>query len=241
LQEPPRPLPLLELAEDRLDGLLALGVARLALVAGQLRRHRGAQPIAAGRRRLAVLAGLALTAVPGGWDQQLRRIGELGQVGDRPVAGVGQTVEQLAARLAKKGRAVRLTTVQRALDELAAAGLVAPAGEPQSCRWSSLPASHDPLLDAVELHGSHDFRHTFATWLEDAGVPARVIDEVMGHEATGRGDQGLSSAMGAHYRQTTPEMAARVITAIEARLAVVLSVAEKALEIRRTRSFTSMF
>jgi integrase len=153
----------------------------------------------------------------------------------------GQTVEQLAARLAKKSRAVRLTTVQRALDELAAAGLVASAGEPQTCRWSPLPASHDPLLDAVELHGSHDFRHTFATWLEDAAIPARVIDEVMGHEATGRGDQGLSSAMGAHYRHTTPEMAARVITAIEARLAVVLSVAEKALEIRRTRSFTSMF
>jgi hypothetical protein len=36
-------------------------------------------------------------------------------------------------------------------------------------------------------------------------------------------------------------MAARVITAIDARLAVVLSVAEEALETRRTRSFTSMF
>jgi integrase len=153
----------------------------------------------------------------------------------------GQTVEQLAARLAKKGRAVRLTTVQRALDELAAASLVTPANEQHACRWSSLPASRDPVLDAVDLHGSHDFRHTFATWLEDAGIPARIIDELMGHEATGRGDQGLSSAMGAHYRHTTPEMAARVITAIEARLAVVLSIAEKALEIRRTRSFTSMF
>jgi DNA-binding GntR family transcriptional regulator len=134
-----------------------------------------------------------------------------------------------------------LTTVQRALDELAAAGLVTPANEQHACRWSPLPASRDPLLDAVDLHGSHDFRHTFATWLEDAGIPARIIDELMGHEATGRGDQGLSSAMGAHYRHTTPEMATRVITAIEARLAVVLSVAEKALEIRRTRSFTSMF
>jgi integrase len=27
---------------------------------------------------------------------------------------------------------------------------------------------------------AHDFRHTFATWLEDAGIPARVIDEVVG-------------------------------------------------------------
>jgi integrase len=153
----------------------------------------------------------------------------------------GQTVEQLAARLAKKGRPVRLTTVQRALDELAAAGLVTPTGEPQTCRWSPLQASRDPLLDAVDLHGSHDFRHTFATWLEDAGIPARIIDELMGHEASGRGGQGLGSAMGAHYRHTTPEMAARVTTAIEARLAVVLSVAEEALQTRRTRSFSSMF
>ena len=68
-----------------------------------------------------------------------------------------------------------------------------------------------------------------------------MIDELMGHEATGRGGQGLGSTMGAHYRHTTPEMAARVITAIEARLAVVLSIAEEALETRRTRSFTSMF
>jgi integrase len=153
----------------------------------------------------------------------------------------GQTVEQLAARLAKKGRAVRLTTVQRALDELAASGLVASAGEPQTCRWSQLPALRDPLLDAVDLHGSHDFRHTFATWLEDDGIPARAIDELMGHEATGRGGQSLGSAIGAHYRHTTPEMAARVIAATEARLAIVLSVAEETLQTRRTRSFTSMF
>jgi integrase len=47
----------------------------------------------------------------------------------------------------------------------------------------------DPLLEAVDLHGAHDFRHTFAAWLEYAGIPARVIDEVMGHEATGRAGQ----------------------------------------------------
>jgi integrase len=28
-----------------------------------------------------------------------------------------------------------------------------------------------PLREAVDLHGAHDFRHTFATWLEDAGIP----------------------------------------------------------------------
>jgi hypothetical protein len=61
-----------------------------------------------------------------------------------------------------------------------------------------------------------------------------------GHEATGRGGSGLGSAMGAHYRHTTPEAAARVTTGIEARPAVVLSVAEEALQTRRTRSLSRM-
>jgi hypothetical protein len=52
----------------------------------------------------------------------------------------------------------------------------------------------------------------------------------MGHEATGRGGQQRGSAMGAHYRHTTPEMAARIATAIEQRLTVVLEVAVQALE-----------
>jgi hypothetical protein len=77
---------------------------------------------------------------------------------------------------------------------------------------------------------AHDFRHTYATWLEDAGIPARVIDELMGHEATGRSRQHQGSAMGAHYRHTTPEMAMRAIDAINRRLTVVLGVAEQALE-----------
>jgi len=51
----------------------------------------------------------------------------------------------------------------------------------------------------------------------------------MGHEATGRSGQ-RGSAMGAHYRHTTPEMAMRAIDAINRRLTVVLGVAEQALE-----------
>jgi integrase len=100
----------------------------------------------------------------------------------------------------------------------------------QTRRWSPVAPSGDPLLEAVDLRGAHDFRHTFATWLEDAGIPARVIDELMGHEATTRGVQQLGSAMGAHYRHTTPEMAARMVTAIQERLAVVVHTAEATLD-----------
>ena len=41
----------------------------------------------------------------------------------------------------------------------------------------------------LDLRGPHDLRHTFATWLEDAGIPSRVIDELMGHSG-GRRDRG---------------------------------------------------
>ena len=99
----------------------------------------------------------------------------------------------------------------------------------------------DPLLEAVDLRGAHDFRHTFATWLEDAGIPARVIDQVMGHEATSRTGQQRGSAMGAHYRHTTPDMAARIATAIEDRLRLVLEVADQALEAHSKRSTRRVF
>jgi integrase len=46
-------------------------------------------------------------------------------------------------------------------------------------------------LDHLQLRGPHDFRHTFSTWLEDAGLPAR-------------------------YRHTTDAMADRVVEAVQA-------------------------
>ena len=93
-------------------------------------------------------------------------------------------------------------------------------------------------MEAVDLRGAHDFRRTFATWLEDDGVPARVIDELMGHEPSTRGAQHLGSAMGVHYRHTTPEMAARVVTAIQTRLTVVVHTAEETVEAHPTVGVT---
>jgi hypothetical protein len=68
--------------------------------------------------------------------------------------------------------------------------------------------------------------------------PARVIDELMGHQASSR--DHLGSAIGAHYRHTTPEMAARVVHSIQQRLTVVLEVAELAVE-RHRRSTLRVF
>jgi hypothetical protein len=138
------------------------------------------------------------------------------------------TPNQLAGHLAEHGRVIRPVTVHHALGELRDACLAVVVGG-ETGFWEAIPSRPDPLLKAVDLHGAHDFRHTFATWLEDAGIPARVIDEVMGHEATSRTGQ-RGSAMGAHYRPTTIEMAGRVAAAVQERLTVVLQVAEQTLE-----------
>jgi hypothetical protein len=63
----------------------------------------------------------------------------------------------------------------------------------------------------------------------------------MGHEATGRSGQQRGSAMGAHYRHTTPEMAARVVDAIQQRLSVTVDVAQQALEDRPNWSELRVF
>jgi len=139
------------------------------------------------------------------------------------------SLEQIGDWLAANGRQLRPATVAAALDRLDRAGLAAKidAGDGRSPRWSASEPPRGTELDGLELHGPHDLRHTFATWLEDAGIPARVIDELMGH-ASGRHGRD-SSATGPRYRWTTPEMEARAVAAIEQRLAAALAVAARLL------------
>jgi len=72
------------------------------------------------------------------------------------------------------------------------------------------------------------FRHTFSTWLEDAGTPARVIDELTGHQRSRHGALEGDSRIGVRYRHTTEAMAVRVVDAIQERLTTALRVAEDA-------------
>jgi integrase len=134
------------------------------------------------------------------------------------------TLGQLAVRFSAPGGKLRPATIQAALDTLTAEGLAVPAiyGD-GPLRWSAAELDQPQRFSDLALHGPHDLRHTFATWLEDAAIPSRVIDEVMGHAGGRHPEHG--SRMGRIYRETTPEMVARVVDAIDTRLAVVLEVA----------------
>jgi hypothetical protein len=62
--------------------------------------------------------------------------------------------------------------------------------------------------------------------LEDAGIPARVIDELMGHQRSRNSDIDGGSRIGARCRHTTDAMAVRVVEAIQERLTIALRVAQ---------------
>lgn len=93
--------------------------------------------------------------------------------------------------------------------------------------WSATDPPRDDALDNLQLRGPHDLRHTFSTWLENAGIPAPSDRRTHGPRrrppvrATGQRDWPRS-------RHTAPEMEARVTVAIEQRLAVSLAVAARA-------------
>jgi len=167
----------------------------------------------------------------------LARLADPAAVGLRPTAKRAltalrtagpATAAELTDRLGARGRKLKLVTVQRALGELEAARLVTADGDSEPPRWEVPSPPGNGLLRDLEVHGPHDFRHTLSTWLEEAGIPARVIDEVMGHQSghsSRRSQGGGGSRIGTRYRHTTPEMAARVVATIEGRLAIVLQVA----------------
>jgi integrase len=140
------------------------------------------------------------------------------------VVGSGsRSVDELVDALAAGGRRrLRPATVHAALTRLATAGLVTAAGTGSTARWSAVRRPAGPLA-RLDLGGPHDLRHTYATWLEDAGIPARVIDQLMGHAGGHTPEQG--SRIGRAYRETTAEMRGRVVAALEQRLSIVLAVA----------------
>jgi integrase len=84
-------------------------------------------------------------------------------------------------------------------------------------------------LAHLELRGPHDLRHTFATWLEDAAIPSRVIDELMGHAGGRRDRASAGSPMGRVYRETTPAMLARITAALDDRIGLAARIAANLL------------
>jgi integrase len=77
-------------------------------------------------------------------------------------------------------------------------------------------------FSGLDLHGPHELRSTFATLLEAGSIPVRVIDELMGHRAGGRG-QLDAATVGAHYRHTTPAMLGLVVETVETYLHTALA------------------
>jgi hypothetical protein len=116
-----------------------------------------------------------------------------------------QTLGELHERFTTPGAKLRPATIRAALCELGSAGVVTSVGD-ATARWAAVKAAQVRRFDDLDLHGPHDLRHTYATWLEDAGIPGRVIDELMGHDNTHRARQDRVSRIGMGYRDTTPRL-----------------------------------
>ena len=99
---------------------------------------------------------------------------------------------------------------------------------PRRVYQAAIAAAGEDLAH-LDLHGPHDLRHTFATWLEDAGIPSRVIDELMGHSGGRRGGGADGSPMGRVYRETTPAMLARVTSVLDDRISLAERIAKDLL------------
>jgi integrase len=136
-----------------------------------------------------------------------------------------QTLAQLQQSFTTPGAKLRSATIQAALRELVSAGVVTAVDDDGTARWTAVKAAQVRRFGDLDLHGPHDLRRTYATWLEDAGIPGRVIDELMGHDNTHRARQDRVSRIGMGYRDTIPEMLMRAVAALESRLAVALEVA----------------
>jgi hypothetical protein len=118
------------------------------------------------------------------------------------------------------------------------AATVSPLARGRCCRGTTSAASTStrspaPAMTLLRLTptGPTICATPSSTWLEDAGIPARVIDELMGHQRSRHGELEGGSRIGARYRHTTPEMAVRVAPAIQERLFVVVQIAEAVLEL----------
>jgi hypothetical protein len=76
-----------------------------------------------------------------------------------------QTAEELRLRL--RGRTPRLATVLATLNTLQVAGLA--VQDQPGCWRACIPPATNDVLAELRVRGPHDLRHTYATWLEDAG------------------------------------------------------------------------
>jgi hypothetical protein len=164
----------------------------------------------------------------------LAKLANLATAGLRPTAArvLGNlrdhgplTAEQLAVQLKTQGRTARMATIDRALAELAAAG--AAAADPRRSGGRCCPAPGIPC-----------WRWSTCTAPMTSATPSRPgwKTPASPHRRTHGppGQRTVRTASGQrhrrHYRHTTPEMAARVVAAVEQRLVVVLATAEAAVD-----------